>query len=461
MPNTTAPLNPKSLKTSPGPSGYMLFRMSQLQKQPLEFLGGLWQEYGDLVRLSVTPGLTIFSSTHPDHAEHILTTHSARYAKPDFFLKPMGLVQGQGLFSSEGDFWRKQRRLMQPAFQQKQIMRLHGIVQECVESLITEWEAKPEDEVFDIADEMTRLTLKIVGKTLFSVDISDESDRLRQSLRTGVEYVYSRLTVPLSLPLWLPTHTNRQFRQAKKTIDEIVLDIIRQRRSNPNGAEDLLSMLLAVQDEETGEGMSDRQLLNEVITLINAGHETTATSLAWTWQLLGTHPAVMANLQDEVDSLLTEEIATYEQVRSLTYTRRVFDESLRLCPPGMGLAPRAALQDDEIDGYYIPKGAILNIVFYFTLRHPEFWENPEQFDPDRFLPERVSARPKYAYMPWGAGGHACIGKNLAVMEAVMILSAIARRFHVDLLSTQPVEIDPRFTLRPKGGIKVKLRKRAQ
>ncbi|MEL7225894.1 MAG: cytochrome P450 [Cyanobacteria bacterium J06576_12] len=162
-----------------------------------------------------------------------------------------------------------------------------------------------------------------------------------------------------------------------------------------------------------------------------------------------------------MDSLLTEEIATYEQVRSLTYTRRVFDESLRLCPPGMGLAPRAALQDDEIDGYYIPKGAILNIVFYFTLRHPEFWENPEQFDPDRFLPERVSARPKYAYMPWGAGGHACIGKNLAVMEAVMILSAIARRFHVDLLSTQPVEIDPRFTLRPKGGIKVKLRKRAQ
>ncbi len=459
MPNVTAPLNPKVLKTPPGPSGYMLFRMSKLQAQPLEFLGDLWHEYGDLVRMPVMPGLTIFLSTHPDHAEHILVTHSERYAKPDFFLKPMGLVQGQGLFSSEGDFWKKQRRLMQPAFQQKQIMRLHGVVQDCVQDLLIEWEAKPEGEIFDIAPEMTRLTLKIVGKMLFSVDISDESGRLRQALRIGVEYVYSRLTSPLSPPLWLPTHTNRQFQRAKETIDEIVLEIIRDRRSRPNEEEDLLSMLIAAQDGETGEGMSDRQLLNEVITLINAGHETTATSLAWTWQLLGTHQDIMANLQDEVDDILTDSIATYEQLSKLTYTRRVFDESLRLCPPGMGLAPRAALEDDEIDGYFIPKGAILNIAFYYTLRHPDFWENPTRFDPDRFLPERVSKRPKYAYMPWGAGPHVCIGKSLAVMEAVMILSAIAQRFHIDLVSTQPVEIDPRFTLRPRGGIQVTLRKR--
>ena len=461
MPNAKASLHSKSLKVPPGPSGYMLLRMSKLQDQPLDFLGNLWREYGDLVRLPMMPGLTIFVSTHPDHAEHILATHSARYAKPDFFLKPMGLVQGKGLFSSEGDFWKKQRRLMQPAFQQKKIMRLHGVVQACVQSLITEWEAKPEGEVFDIADEMTRLTLKIVGKTLFSVDISDESDRLRQSLRTAVEYVYSRLTSPLSPPLWLPTHLNRQIRQAKEASDEIVLEIIRERRNRPNAEGALLSMRLAAQYEETGEGMSDRQLLNEVITLINAGHETTATSLAWTWQLLGTHPEVMANVQDEADSVLQSgDIATYEQLPKLAYTRRVFDESLRLCPPGMGLAPRAALEDDEIDGYFIPKGSILNVAFYFTLRHPEFWKNPEQFDPERFLPERVSARPKYAYMPWGAGGHACIGKSLAVMESVMILSAIARRFHIDLVSTEPVEIDPRFTLRPKGGINVSLRKRS-
>ena len=459
MSPSTARLNKKSRQQAPGPSAYMLFRMSKLQSEPLAFLGDLWQAYGDLVRIPVMPGFTIFSSVHPDYAEHVLVTHSERYAKPDFFLKPMGMVQGQGLFSSEGAFWKKQRRLMQPAFQQKQIRRLHCIVYECVQSLLWEWDAKPEGEVFDIADEMTRLTLKIVGKTLFSVDISDESDRLRQSLRTGVEYVYSRLTSPLAPPPWLPTLTNRQFHRAKKTIDEIVLEIIRQRRSQPEDAKDLLSTLLAAQDEETGEGMSDRQLLNEVITLINAGHETTATSLAWTWHLLGTHMEVAGRLKEEVDSILTADVATYEQIKKLAYTRRVFDESLRLRPPGMGLAPRAALEDDEIDGYFIPKGSIFNIMFYFTLRHPDFWQNPEQFDPDRFLPERVSERPKYAYMPWGAGQHVCIGKNLALMEVVMIVSAIAHRFDVQLVSEQPVEIDPRFTLRPKGGIKVRIKRR--
>ncbi|MGB5913562.1 MAG: cytochrome P450 [Phormidesmis sp.] len=447
------------MNKAPGPAGYVLLQMSQLQSQPLEYLGGLWREYGDLVRLPVMPGLTIFLSTHPDHAEHILATHAERYRKPDFFLKPMGLVQGEGLFSSEGGFWRSQRRLMQPAFQQKQMVKLHGVMWDCVRSLLAEWEAKPPGEVIDIAAEMTKLTLKIVGQALFSVDVSDESDRLRQSLRVAVEYVYGRLTAPLSLPLWVPTPYNLAFRQAKETIDSIVLKIIRDRKNSPSQSVDLLSMLLATQDEDTGEGMSERQLLNEIITLINAGHETTATSLAWTWQLLGSHPQVMANMQSEIDSILSGGEPTFEQLPKLTYTRRVFDESLRLCPPGMGLAPRAALVDDEIDGYFIPKGSILNIAFYYTLRHPQFWQNPEQFDPDRFLPERAIARPKYAYMPWGAGPHVCIGKNFALMEAVMILSAIAARFQITLVPNQSVEIDPRFTLRPKHGVKVTLKRR--
>ncbi|MEL6555327.1 MAG: cytochrome P450 [Cyanobacteria bacterium J06621_11] len=461
MPNRkSSAFSSGSQKIAPGPPGYILLQMSQLQSQPIEYSAQLLREYGDLVCLRVMPGLTIFLSTHPNHAEHILSTHSERYRKPDFFLKPMGLVQGQGLFSSEGDFWRKQRRLMQPAFAQKQILRLHGIVWDCVCELIEEWEVKPEGEVIDIAAEMTRLTLKIVGCALFSVDVSDDSDRLRQALRVGLEYVYSRITSPLAPPLWIPTHTNRRFRNAKKTIDEIVLNIIQTRRNNPAEQIDLLSMLLTAEDEETGEKMSDQQLLNEVITLINAGHETTATSLAWTWRILGDHPDVMAQLQSEVDSILPDGIPTHERLKQLDYTRRVLDESLRLYPPGMGLAPRAALENDELDGYFIPKGAIFNLAFYYTLRHPAFWEDPEMFDPDRFLPEKAAKRPKYAYMPWGAGPHACIGKNLALMESLMIVSAIARRFHMTLLPNQPIEIDPRFTLRPKGGVKVTLKKRS-
>ncbi len=447
------------MTTAPGPSGYVLFQMSQLQSQPLEYLGGMWREYGDLVRLRVMPGLNIFLSTHPDHAEYVLSMNAANYEKPDLFLKPMGLVQGQGLFTSEGEFWQKHRRLMQPAFHQRQLVRLHGVMWKCVESLLREWEEKPAGEIIDIAAQMKRLTLKIVGLALFSVDISDESNQLSQALRTGVEYVYGRLTAPLSLPVWVPTQPNRQFRQAKATIDSVVLKIIQDRRQAPDQGDDLLSMLMSATDEETGKGMSDFELLNEIITLFNAGHDTTATSLAWTWYLLGLHPEVAENMRSEVDTVLQGGEPTFEKLPKLEYTRRVFDESLRLCPPGMGLAPRAALEDDEIGGYAIPKGSILNIAFYFTLRHPDFWQNPERFDPDRFLPERVTNRPKYAYMPWGAGPHVCIGKSFAVMESVMILSAIAQRFQVSLVSKQPIEIDPRFTLRPKGGVKVTLDKR--
>lgn len=448
------------MTNAPGPSGYVLFQMSQLQSQPLDYIGKLWREYGDLVRLQVMPGFTIFLSTHPDHAEHILSTHAENYQKPDFFLKPMGLVQGNGLFSSEGAVWQTHRRLMQPAFQQRRLLRLHGVMWSCVESLLQEWEEIPEGEVIDIAAHMKRLTLKIVGLALFSVDISNESNRLAQALRIGVEYVYGRLTAPLSMPVWVPTQTNRQFRQAKATIDSVVMEIIRERRRNPSQSDDLLSMLMDATDEATGQRMSDFELLNEIITLFNAGHDTTATSLAWTWYLLGLHSEIAENMRAEVDTVLQNGEPTFEKLPKLEYTRRVFDESLRLCPPGMGLAPRAALEADEIGGYAIPKGSVMNIAFYFTLRHPEFWENPEQFDPDRFLPKQIANRSKYAYMPWGAGPHVCIGKSFAVMESVMILSAIAQRFQIKLVSKPPIEIDPRFTLRPRGGIKVRLKKRA-
>ncbi|NJM75703.1 MAG: cytochrome P450 [Acaryochloridaceae cyanobacterium RU_4_10] len=443
----------------PNPPGLLLLQFPEIQRQPIAYFSRLLHEYGDLVRLPILPGLTFFFAAHPDHAEHILSIHPDRYRKPDFFLKPMGLVQGQGLFSSEGEQWRKHRRLMQPAFHQKQLVDLHAVMLNCVQSLLAEWAEKPDGTAIDIAAEMTRLTLKIVSLALFSVDISDESNRLGQALRTALEYVYYRLTTPLALPIWIPTPQNLNFRQAKQNLDRIVLEIIQSRRQDPTPRCDLLSMLLAAQDEETVEGMSDRQLLDEVITLINAGHETTATALAWTWYLLGTHPNVMANLVDEVQTVLNGNDPTFEKLPQLQYTRRVLDESLRLCPPGLGLAPRAALEDDEIQGYFIPKGSIFNIAFYFISRHPDFWNNPEQFDPDRFLPEQVAQRPKFAYLPFGAGQHVCIGRNFALMEFTMILAAIAQRFHIELVPNQSIEIDPRFTLRPKYGIKVIVRKR--
>lgn len=433
--------------------------MGKLQSQPIEYLEDLWHRYGDLIRLSVMPGFNIIAVIHPDYIEHILSTHADRYGKADFFLDAMGLVQGKGLFTSEGAFWRSHRRLAQPAFQQQQLVRLHSAMLRCTQDLIREWEQKPEGEVVDIAKEMTTLTLRIVGLTLFSADISDNSNRLRKGLLTAIRYVYYRLTSPLAAPLWVPTRQNREFRKAKQTIDTLVLEIVRSRRERPDEYSDLLSMLMSARDEVSKEGLSDQELINEIITLINAGHETSATALAWTWHLLGTHPETMARMRAEIDNVLQGKAPSFEKLPQLQYTRRVFDEALRVRPPGMGLAPRVAKVDDEIQGYLIPKGSIINIATYYTLRHPEWWEEPEQFDPDRFLLERAAGRAKYAYLPWGGGPHICIGKNFALMEAVTILAAIAQRFEVNLVSTQPVEVDPRFTLRPKHGINVTLRKR--
>jgi cytochrome P450 len=442
----------------PGPRGYSLLKLSEFQHQPIEYLGRLWREYGDLVRLPIMPGLTFFLAAHPDHAEHILSQHQERYGRPDLFLKSMGLMQGQGLLSSEGTVWLKQRRLMQPAFRQQQIIKLHSVMLSCVESLLREWEEKPEGEVIDIAVEMTRLTLKIVSLALFSVDISDESNQLGQASRTALEYVYYRMMTPLALPTWLPTPGSLKFRQAKRTLDSTVLEIIQSRRQNPTDRVDLLSMLLECRDEDTGEGMSDRELQDQIITLINAGHETTATALAWTWYSLGMHPDVMANLQDEVEATLNRSSPTIEKLPQLQYTRRVFDEAQRLFPIGIGV-PRVALEDDEIQGDFIPKGSVFTVAQYFIFRHPEFWENPEQFDPDRFLPERVERRPKFAYFPFGGGQHVCIGKHFSLMESTTILAAISQRFDIELVPDQTIEIDPRFTLRPKYGVKVKVRRR--
>ncbi len=463
MPEDRASSVPVAVKRNhtlpPAPPGYLLFQLPKLQHQPIAYLGQMWREHGDLVRLRIMPGFALFIAMHPDHVEHIVSIHQNRYPKADFFLKPMGLVQGQGLFSSEGESWLRNRRLMQPAFHQKQLANLHAVILSAVQSLAAEWAEKPDGAVIDIAAEMTRITLKIVSLALFSVDISDDSDRLGQAFRTALEYVYYRLNTPLALPLWIPSARNRSFRGAKQTLDRVVLEIIQSRRQDPTPRHDLLSMLLAAQEEETGEGMSDRQLLDEVITLINAGHETTATTLAWTWHLLGTHPDVMANLVSEVQTVLNGNPPTFETLPKLQYTRRVLDEALRLCPPGIGLAPRAALEDDEIQGYFIPKGAVFNVATYFTSRHPEFWNDPERFDPDRFLPEQVTKRSKFAYIPFGAGSHTCIGKNFALMEAVMILATISQQFRIELVPNQPIEIDPRFTLRPKYGIKVAIWKR--
>jgi len=328
----------------------------------------------------------------------------------------------------------------------------------CTESLLQEWEHKTDGEVVDISTEMMRLTLKIVGLALFSTDISLKASAIGSALRQAFEHVNFKMNHLVTLPEWVPTNRHQRFRKAKQTLDNVVSEIINTRRQNGASTDDLLSMLMSVRDEETGQGLSDQELRDEVITLLVAGHDTVGAALSWTWYLLGQHPAFEANLQSELKLVLNGRSPTFEELLQLQYTKMIFEESLRLYPPAWGQA-RVAKEDDEIQRYFIPKGSLVTLCQYITHRHPEFWDEPETFNPENFTPDKVSNRPNFAYFPVGGGPRICIGKNFALMEGQLALAAIAQRFRLELLPNQIVEADPTFTLRPKNGIKVKLWKR--
>ncbi|PAX52870.1 cytochrome P450 [Brunnivagina elsteri] len=443
----------------PGLGRYLAFNPEDIKENPLGFYRRMWQEYGDLVRLPILPNYCMYLVAHPNYIEHILSTHQERYSKPDLFKKPMNMMAGESILTSEGDFWLKHRRLMQPAFHMKHLANLAIAMVSCTESLVQEWDKKSDGEIIDIASETLRLTLKIAGLTLFSTDISDDSSSLGKAFRTGFEFVNYKMNNLVTPPLWFPTLRNLDFRQSKQTLDNLVQEIIDSRRQNSVDSPDLLSMLMAARDEETGEGMSDEQLKNEAITLLIAGHETVASALSWTWYLLGQNPEIAANMQDELGKVLNGSNPTFDKLPQLDYTRRVFEETLRLYPPAWAL-PRVSLEDDEMEGYFIPKGTIVTLAKFITHRHPEFWENPDEFNPDNFLSEKVNQRPKFAYFPFGGGQRICIGKSFALMEATIIMAIVSQHFKLELVNNHPVEIDPRFTLRPKYGIKVKLWKRS-
>ncbi|BAZ16029.1 cytochrome P450 [Calothrix sp. NIES-4071] len=443
----------------PALSGYLFFNATEIKNDPLAFYNRVWRQYGDIVYLPILPNYNFFLAAHPDYVEHMLSTHQERYGKPDIIKKPFGLLMGQGLVVSEGDYWLKHRRLMQPVFHQKYIEGFFSVMLSCTESLLQQFGKKPDGEVIDIANAMMPLTLKIAGLTLFSTDISDEESVFGKAFRTGFEFISYKMNNLPTAPMWAPTPRNVRFRQALQTLDDLVFDIINKRRQNPTDNHDLLSLLLAASYEVTGEGMTDKQLRDEVITLLVAGHETVSSALSWTWYILGQHLDISANLQNELQAVLNGSSLTYDKLSQLQYTRRIIDETLRLYPPAFGV-PRVALEDDEVKGYFIPKGSIINMSQYIIHRHPEFWDNPEKFDPDHFLPEKVNRRPKLAYFPFGAGQRICIGKSFALMEATIILASIVQRFRLELVPQQQIEIDPTFTLRPKYGVKVKLWRRS-
>jgi cytochrome P450 len=304
---------------------------------------------------------------------------------------------------------------------------------------------------------MLRLTLGIVGKALFSRDLSDEADTVSQAFEIIRKHTVNRVMSVIKSPASFPTPQNRRFRQAVTNVDRVVYELITERRQRQDNPDDLLSLLMAARDEDTGEGLSDQELLDQTKTLIGAGYETTTQALAWTWYLLARHPEIESRLHAEISEVLGGRTATAEDVPRLKYTLMVFQEAMRLYPPAWALS-RAAIEADEIGGYRVPANSEILLVPYITHRHPKYWEKPEEFYPEHFLPEKIAARSHFAYFPFGGGPRQCIGNNFALMEAQLIMATVAQKYRLRLADEREIEPETSLTLRPRGGVRMTLQR---
>ena len=427
-----------------------------MMRDPLGRLMADWRDYGDVVRIRIGP-LSYYGLVHPDHLQRVLQENHRNYVKGPIIGRTKILI-GEGLFTSEGDFWLRQRRLAQPAFHRQRIAGFAATMTGTAAAMLDDWSgAASTGAAFDLAAEMNRLTLRIVGRALFSLDLQGDAATVGAALVDALDVVTQRAFTLLPFPLWVPTVANRRFVRARHMLDQVVLRIIAERRESGHDAGDLLSLLLSARDADTGEGMTDRQLRDEVMTFLLAGHETTAVALSWIWYLLGRHREVEQRLRDEVAAAVGRRTPTPEDLPALRYVRMVVDEAMRLYPP-VWASGRQALADDRVGDYRIPAGAPVNLATWLTHRHPQFWPDPERFDPERFAPERAATRHRFAYLPFSGGPRLCIGNEFALMEAVLLVTMMAQRYRIALVDPErTIEPDVKITLRPRGGVTVRVR----
>jgi cytochrome P450 len=439
-------------KFPPGPSeGIKRWSLGPLNESPLDYFTRIARDYGDVVGIRVVNFRTIFVN-HPDAIEEALVTNARKCVKGRV-LRANRHVFGEGLLTSEGDFWLRQRRLAQPAFHRARIATYAATMVEYTQRLLESWR---DGEERDAHQEMMRLTLQIVAKTLFDADVEREARDVGKSLSLLLEFG-ANFKRTLFIPHWVPTPTNLRIKREVAQIEKILYRIIAERRASGHDAGDLLSMLLHAQDED-GSRMTDRQLRDETITLFLAGHETTAGTLSWTWWLLGLNPAVEAKLHAELDTVLAGRPPSLEDLPKLAYTGNVITESLRLYPAAWGLA-RVAVEDHELAGYPVKKGMGIAMAQWVVHRDPRWYNAPEEFRPERWEGDLLKRLPRFAYFPFGGGPRQCIGNSFALMEATLLLATIAQKYRLRLVANHPVVPLASITLRPRHGVRVILESR--
>lgn len=446
-------MNTPPKRIAPGPPGHFLFgNLREFRRDVLGLVIESAATYGDVVRCRLGPQIVHLLS-HPDHVEQVLQKRAVNYDKHTRSSAAIRAVTGESLLTCNGEAWKRQRRMDQPAFHHRQIISFAEKMMTATEVMLRSWQGRPE---LDLSSEMARLTYSIVGQTLFSFNTGEDAKTVEKAMRVILPHVFGRLGNPINWPGWLPTAANRRFRRSLAEVDEVVYRIIAQHRraqaeGNPDA--DLLSMLMSVRDSATGTGPDDSQLRNETITFLLAGHETTANALTWTFYLISRHPEVERRLLAELTDALDGRTPTLEDVSKLTYTKLVIQESMRLYPP-IWIIERRVIQEDVIGGYTLPAGSAVVISPYALHRHPAFWDRPEEFDPSRF----ESPAPA-AYIPFGAGPRSCIGSEFAMLEAQLITAMVMQSFHFDLVPGHPVEPLPDITLRAKHGMRMTLHPR--
>ncbi len=441
------------------PGHPLLGNLREIQREGLGFLVKLIHNYGNVAGYRLGT-LRPYLVSHPEDIRHVLQDNQKNYSRNIVTYRMLRQLVGNGILTSDGSFWLRQRRLAQPAFHRERIANMGTIMTDTALSLVERWDsAAQHGQPLTIAEEMMSVTLQVVSKALLGSDMGNQVAQVGHAFDVINRQLYHRVQSLLPLPPILPTRRDRQFRAARKSLDDTVAAIIAARRQSGSDGGDLLSMLLHAEDADTGERMNDRQLRDEVMTILLAGHETTATLLTWIWALLALHPEVEARLHTELDTTLQGITPGIADLPRLPYTRMVIDEALRLYPPAF-IFHRRAEQADLVGGYHIPAGTMITVSPYATHRHPDFWEQPDQFIPERFDPAQDAQRPRFAYFPFGGGPHLCIGNNFALTEAQLVLATLAQRYRLRLLPGFKVEPELHITLRVRGGLPAIIERRS-
>ena len=440
----------RSITRPPGPEPHFLIGNFPLGRpDPLAVFTGWAREFGDIFYYRAG-WIHVYFLNSPELIESVLVTNQQNFRK-DRVIQNSRWFLGQGLLTSEGGEWLRQRRLSQPAFHRERLALYARIINGCAEEMLDSWK---DGENRDVHQEMMQLTLRVVAKVLFSVDVKNESKEVAAALNLLMKHSSG---ARMLLPPWvryLPLPFLIRVRRAVRQLDEVVYRIIRERRRSENDNGDLLSMLMSARDED-GSRMTDRQLRDEVMTFLLAGHETTALSLSWAWYLLSENPEAENKLHHELARVLDGKNPSFEDLPRLCYTEAVVKESVRLYPPAWSLA-RTAAEDFEIGGYLVPAGSNVVMSQWIMHRDPRFFPSPEQFDPGRWFEEHTQRLPRFAYFPFGGGPRYCVGASFAMMEATLLLAAIAQRFRLRMVPGHNVVPLPSITLRPKYGIKMSL-----